>query len=133
MKTEKELAAELGIDRKILSGWRKDGIVATSSWVKVSNQIVYHEEGEHEVRNILQREICAKELSEPLPPPDGPQELVITKLPLNPRMVICGDRKVKVRDNKNFIVGMKVNARPSRDGEHIWIIAGRGPRWRGRY
>lgn len=131
MKTEKELAAELGIDRKMLAGWRKEGYVA--HWERNGNAIVYYPEGEHEVRNHLQKEICAKELSEPLPPPDGPQELVITKLPLNPRMVICGDRKVKVRDNKNFIVGMKVNARPSRDGGHIWIIAGRGPRWRGRY
>lgn len=131
MKTEKELAAELGIDRKMLAGWRKEGYVAY--WERNGNAIVYYPEGEHEVRNHLQKEICAKELSEPLPPPDGPQELVITKLPLNPRLVICGDIKVKVRDNKNFIVGMKVNARPSRDGEHIWIIAGRGPRWRGRY
>ena len=131
MKTEKELATELGIDRKMLAGWRKEGYIAY--WERNGNTIVYYPEGEHEVRNHLQKEICVKELSKPLPPPDGPQELVITKLPLNPRMVICGDKKVKVRNNKNFIVGMKVNARPSRDGEHIWIIAGRGPRWRGRY
>ena len=133
MKTEKELATELGIDRKMLAGWRKEGTVATSSWVKVSNQIVYHEEGEHEVRNILQRELCAKELSDPLPPADEPTELTITKIPLNPKLVICDDIRVRVRENRNFLLGMKVMARPSRDNETIWAMVGRCPRWRGRY
>jgi hypothetical protein len=133
MKTEKELANELGIDRKMLAGWRKDGIVATSSWVKVSNQITYHEEGEHEVRNIVQRELCADELSEPLPEPDGPQELEITKIPLNPKLVMCGDVRVRVRENKNFLIGMKLNARPPATGEQVWVMVGRCPRWRGKY
>lgn len=131
MKTEKELAAELGIDRKILVGWRKEGYIAY--WERNGNTIVYYPEGEHEVRNHLQNEICVEELSEPLPPPDEPKEMVITKLPLNPRMVICGDIRVKVRENKNFIVGMKVNARPSMDNEQVWVMVGRCPRWRGRY
>ena len=133
MKSEKELAAELGIDRKMLAGWRKDGIVATSSWVKVSNQISYHEEGEHEVRNIVQRELMVKELSSPLPSPSNPVEMEITAIPRNPRMVLCGDNRIKVRDNKNFLTGMKVKARPSTDNKQVWVMVGRCPRWRGRY
>ena len=31
MKSEIELAQELGIERKVLSDWRKDGVIATSS------------------------------------------------------------------------------------------------------
>jgi len=131
MKTEKELAAELGIDRKMLAGWRKDGYV--SNWEKNGNSIVYHPEGEHEVRNHLQNEISAEELSKPLPPPEEPQELVITKIPFNSRMVLCGDLKVRVSNNRNFRVGMKVNARPSIDSDHIWVMVGRCPRKKGMY
>lgn len=133
MKSENDLAKELGVNRNILKKMRKDGTIATSSWVKVSNQIVYHEEGEDEVREILKSQLSADELSAPLPPPDEPKEMVITKLPLNPRMVICGDVRVKVRENKNFLIGMKVNARPSMDNEQVWVMIGRCPRWRGRY
>lgn len=133
MKTEKELAEELGIDRKLLAGWRKDGTFSTSSTVKVANQIVYHEEGEHEVRNFLQRELLTGELSKPKPPPDEPQELVITKLPLNPRLVMCGEKRVRVRDNKNFLIGMKLQARPPVTDSQVWVMLGRCPRWRGRY
>jgi hypothetical protein len=133
MKTESHLAKELGVNRNILKEMRKEGLIATSSWEKASNQIVYHEEGEDEVREILKAELSTEKLSDPLPPPDEPREMVITKLPLNPRMVICGDIRVKVRENKNFLIGMKVNARPSMDNEQVWVMVGRCPRWRGRY
>ena len=131
MKTEKELATELGIDRKMLAGWRKEGFI--TFWEKDGNAIVYHPEGEHEIRNHLQRELCAKELSDPLPPADEPTELTITKIPLNPKLVICDEIRVRVRENRNFLLGMKVMARPSRDNETIWAMIGRCPRWRGRY
>ena len=131
MKTEKELATELGIDRKMLAGWRKEGFIAF--WERDGNAIVYYPEGEHEIRNHLQRELCAKELSDPLPPADEPTELTITKIPLNPKLVICDDIRVRVRENRNFLLGMKVMARPSRDNETIWAMIGRCPRWRGRY
>lgn len=133
MKTENHLAKELGINRNILKKMRKEGRIATSSWEKVSNQIVYHEEGENEVREILKAELSTNQLSDPLPPPEEPREMVITKLPLNPRMVICGDIRVKVRENKNFLIGMRVNARPSTDNKQVWVMIGRCPRWRGKY
>jgi hypothetical protein len=133
MKSEKELALELGIDRKMLAGWRKDGIISTSSSIKVGNQITYHEEGEHEVRNIVQRELMVQELSAPLPQAADPVEMEITSIPRNPKMVLCGDLRVKVRENKNFLLGMKVKARPSTDNKQVWVMVGRCPRWRGRY
>jgi hypothetical protein len=131
MKTEKDLAIELGIDRKILAGWRKEELI--NGWEKKGNAIVYDSDAEHGVRNHLQKEICAAEISEPLPAPDSPKELTITKIPLNPKLVICGDIRVRVRENKNFLLGMKVNARPSMDSEQLWVMQGRCPRWRGRY
>lgn len=131
MKSEKELAAELGIDRKILAGWRKEGFIA--GWEKDGNTIAYHPEGEHEIRNHLQKELCANELSAPLPSPSNPMEMEITAIPRNPRMVMCGENRIKVRDNKNFLTGMKVKARPSTDNKQVWVMVGRCPRWRGKY
>ncbi len=132
MKSELELTEELGIERKILSDWRKQGIIATSSWVKVSNQICYHEEGEHEVRNIIQRQLLVEEMSEPLDVPED-KKMVITLIPRNSKMVICGDVKVRVRDNRNFLKGMKLFARPPANGGGVWVMKGRCPRWRGKY
>jgi hypothetical protein len=133
MKTENHLAKELGINRNILIKMRKGGRITSSSWKKVSNQIVYHAEGEDEVREILKKELSADQLSDPLPPPDEPREMVITKIPFNTRMVLCGDIKVKVSNNQKFRAGMKVNARPSIDSKHVWVMTGRCPRYNGRY
>lgn len=128
MKTEKDLATELGIDREIMKGWRKDGL---KGWEKHGNSIVWTEDGEHEIRNRIQREILA-ELSDPLPV-EEPRELQITKVPLNPKLVICGEIYVRVHNNRNFLTGMMVNARPPADGSRVWVMLGRCPRWRGKY
>ena len=132
MKTEIELAKELGIDRNILRAWRLDGTIATSSTVKIGNKIVYHEEGEEEVREKLKNEISVSEISEPLKV-EEPKEMVITKIPFNPKLIICGDIYVRVRENKNFLTGMKVRARPPATGGKVWVMLGRTPRWRGKW
>jgi len=131
MKSESRIAKELGINRSVLKQWRVGGLI--SGWEKNGNKIFYHEEGEADVREKVRLELEAKDLGSTPPPPDEPKEMVITKLPLNPRMVICGDIRVKVRENKNFLIGMKVNARPSMDNKQVWVMVGRCPRWRGRY
>jgi hypothetical protein len=132
MKTEKDLAEELGIDRNVLRAWRMDGTIATSSTVKMGNKIVYHEEGEEEVREKLKNEISVSEISEPLDTTQ-PQELEITQIPLNPKLVICGEIYVRVSSNKNFLKGMKVKARPPATEGRVWVMLGRTPRWRGRW
>ena len=129
MKSEKDLAQELGIDRKLLRSMRAEGL---EGWEKQGNTVVWAPEGEHKVRNRIQAQICAEELSEPLEVPEV-QELVITKLPLNPKLVICGDIYVRVHSNRNFLTGMKVRARQSVTGDRVWVIVGRSPRWRGKY
>ena len=131
MKSESRIAKELGINRVVLKQWRNSGLI--SGWERNGNKIAYDEQGEADVREKVRLELEAKDLGSTPPPPDEPKELTITSIPLNPRMVVCGDIKVKVRENKNFIIGMKVNARPSMDSEHVWVIVGRCPRWRGRY
>ena len=90
------------------------------------------EEGEHELRNEVQRRLSADEISEPLPV-KVTKEFKVTKIPFNRTMLICGDVKVRVRDNSKFIPGMVVKARPPAEGYSVWVIEGRGPRWRGRW
>lgn len=130
MKTEKDLAEELGVDRNILRAWRTEGEV--DDWEKRGNSICYNSDGEHKVRNLLQKQICVEELSAPLDP-EEPQDMKITKIPLNPNLVICGDQYVRVKSNKNFLTGMSVKARPPATGGRVWVMLGRCPRWRGRY
>ena len=101
-------------------------------WEKSGNSIVYGSEGEHTIRNLLQKQICVEELSEPLDP-EEPQDMKITKIPLNPNLVICGETYVRVKSNKNFLTGMSLRARPPATGGKVWVMLGRCPRYRGRY
>ena len=128
MKKEKDLAEELGIERELLKDFRKEGM---QGWVKDGNWVVWTKEGEHSVRNAIQKKMCIEELDEPEPEPII-REFTVTKIPLNRRLVICGDTYVMVTDNKNFMKGMKLNARPPREGRS-WVLVGRCPRWRGKY
>lgn len=128
MKTEKELSEELGVEREMLKQLRDEGL---DGWQKEGNWIVWTPEGEHGVRNAIQKLLCIEELSDPLPVPE-PQDFVVTKIPLNRRLLICGEVYIKVKDNKNFLKGMTVHARPPTEGRS-WVMVGRCPRWRGRY
>ena len=94
---------------------------------------MYDSDGEHAVRNVVQKELSVSELSEPLPDPVE-KEMVVTNIPFNSRMVICGDVRVKVRSNQNFKRGMKLRARPPLTNESkLWVLVGRSPRWKGKW
>jgi len=130
MKSEIDLSEELGIDRNVLRQWRSEGGI--SGWEKVGNKICYTESGESEAREKLKDEISVNEISEPLDV-NEPQEMVITKVPFNPNLVICGEVYVRVSSNKNFLTGMKVKARPPATDGKVWVMLGRTPRWRGKW
>lgn len=131
MKSEKVLSEELGMDRKTLRALRMDALSA-DSWTKESNQIVYTAEGEHELRNVIQRKLASEALSPPLEEKE-PKMLTITKIPLNRKMVICDEIRVRVSSNKNFLRGMQLKARPPVGDNKVWVMVGRCPRWRGRW
>ena len=73
-----------------------------------------------------------QELGDPQPAKTE-QELVITQIPRNPRLVVCNEIYVRVRSNENFLRGMKVKARPPLEDNGVWVMIGRCPRWRGKY
>ena len=131
MKSESRIAKELGINRVVLKQWRDSGLI--TGWERQGNKIAYNELGEADVREKVRLELEAKDLGKTPPPPEEPKEMVITKIPFNTRMVLCGDIKVRVSNNQKFRVGMKVNARPSIDSKHVWVMTGRCPRYNGRY
>lgn len=131
MKSESRIAKELGINRVVLKQWRDSGLI--TGWEKQGNKIAYDELGEADVREKVRLELEAKDLGKTPPPPEEPKEMVITQIPFNTRMVLCGDIKVRVSNNQKFKVGMKVNARPSIDSKHVWVMIGRCPRFNGRY
>lgn len=131
MKSEIELAKELGLTREHLRECRMlNGITETK---KVSNRIMYTEEGEHKIRNIIQNELLVEDIGEPEPVGDV-QELTVTHIPvINRQIIFCGDIRVRLRNNKNFLKGMKLKARPPVGSETSWVLIGRCPRYRGRY
>lgn len=128
MKLEKELAEELGVERSILKELREEGL---TGWSKKGNAIAWNAEGEHAVRNAIQKRMSIAELSDPLPV-SVPRDFIVTKIPLNRHLLICGETYVRVKDNKNFLKGMTVHARPPVEGRS-WVMVGRCPRWRGKY
>lgn len=131
MKSEIQLCEELGMDRRVIRDIRMNALSA-SLWTKEGNRVVYTQEGEHALRNEIQKELASQELSDPLPELEE-QEFTITHIPFNRRMVMSDSVKIRVSDNKNFLTGMKVRARPPVSEGEIWVMLGRCPRWRGRY
>jgi len=130
MKSEIELAKELGLPRDQVRELRTENDV--EGWSKVSNRIVYDEGGEHEIRNLVQKGLLVDDIGLPEPVLES-MELEITKIPLNRNIVYCGDIRVRLRNSKNFKVGMKLKARPPIGDETSWVLIGRCPRWKGRY
>ena len=131
MKSEIQLSEELGMDRRVIRDIRMN-VLTANSWTKEGNRVVYTESGEHALRNEIQKELASQELSDPLPELEE-KEFTITHIPFNRRMVISDGVKIRVSDNKNFLTGMKVRARPPVSEGEIWVMLGRCPRWRGRY
>ena len=131
MKSETQLCEELGMDRRVIREIRMNALTA-DSWTKEGNRVVYTESGEHALRNEIQKELASQELSDPLPELEE-KEFTITHIPFNRRMVMSDGVKIRVSDNKNFLTGMKVRARPPVSEGEIWVMLGRCPRWRGRY
>ena len=131
MKRESDLANEMGMTRKQIREIRQNALTV-DSWTKVGREIHYSEKGEHQLRNEIQKRLSAESLGEPLPLVED-EEMVITQIPFNSKLVICGDKKVRVSSNEKFIKGMTIKARPPADGYRVWVLVGRTPRWRGRW
>ena len=61
--------------------------------------------------------------------------LIVTRTPLNPRLIFAANDqrvyRVRVHDSAKYVVGMEIVCRHLQDD--VCEIAGRAPRWRGRW
>jgi hypothetical protein len=71
-----------------------------------------------------------------------PISLLITSLrpPKNPHIIEAVTKDngsesvgVRVHDNKNFLPGMEIRARPDEEYPDVFVLVGRTPRYRGRW
>ncbi len=135
MKRESELAKELGVNRDVLVAYR-NGDMPRKGWKRSRGAVWVTKMGEEWIHEQLGSDIGV-ELAEFEAEPGAPREMTVKKRPLNPRMVLCDldgeEVKVRVRSNENFLVGMKLKARPPAPDSRMWVLEGRGPRWRGKW
>lgn len=148
---EHRVAAWLGVARKRIASLRRRGLRESKHWIAHPQGIVYTVAGLQKLRDYLgslgeltpPTEQPSDAASEP-PAPVGPPEkktVIIAKLYPNTRLMLAlaeGSTPekplqvlVRVRDNRNFMAGMKVPVvHDPRNSS--WQYVGRLPRRRGR-
>lgn len=139
MTRESDLAKDLGLPRRSLADFRKEGLEKDADWVLVESQVWLTEGGLAKTRAHFQAE--GAEVSEKNSP--GPERGVarVVKSPVNPRIVLAemvtpeGEAgkavRVRVRSNVNFLPGMEMPV--YREDWDLWVLDRPCPRWRGRW
>ena len=118
-------------------------------WINKNNQIFYTQEGvqkamhhigiPHKEAMMLIGQLTKEEIVSPAALPDLSErktaDLTIVRLCRNTKIVIAvldgKEQRIRVRDSKNFIKGMKAPCRHIK--EDLWELTKRCPRWRGRW
>lgn len=148
---EQRVAAWLGVPRKRIAALRRRGLREGEHWIVHPQGMVYTVAGLQKLRDYLERlgaltpPVKAQDEANDEPPaPVGPpekKEVVVAKLYPNTRLLLAlapGSTPenpvqvlVRVRDNRNFMPGMKVPVvHDSRNSS--WQFVGRLPRRKGR-
>jgi hypothetical protein len=145
--SEADACAEIGISREAMAemrGGSENGILVEGThWVREKRHVLLTREG----LEILKKKIGAEGAGAlgngqhgAFALGDGAILLVVTSVPKMNRRILCAVKKeggaavrVRVRDNQNFMPGMEFRARPDGAYADIYILEGRGPRYRGRW
>jgi hypothetical protein len=120
---ERVLAAEIGLPHKRIAAWRKDHLDKGLDW-RYEREVILTANGKAKVEGFFQ---VGKVVS------PGVQMGIVGRFNFrNPKLVLLEDgvTTIRVRDNKNFRLGMSIKYR--KEGEHL-VLVGRCPRWPGRY
>jgi hypothetical protein len=146
---EEKVAGVLGLQRRDVARLRNGLLKKKSGWVMAGREVALTNKGLDRVLNALRKASNAAlpELDfsgcvvagPTLGKKDAGGELVtltVKKIYPNPRILQAEDVEkklvsVQVKTNKNFLPGMKLNARALRPG--WYAMEGRCPRSRGRY
>lgn len=149
---EQRVAAWLGVPRKRIAAIRRRGLREGEHWIVHQQGIVYTVEGLQKLRDYLgslggltppaaEPEANADEPPAPVGPPEKKQ-VTVAKLYPNTRLMLALAPEstpekpvqvlVRVRDNRNFMPGMKVPVvHDPRNSS--WQFVGRLPRRKGRF
>lgn len=143
--TESWLAEQTGLPRKRLAEVRAEVLTAADWRRGQKGAIVWETSGldrgsgtEPVLLEVLKKISCADGAEPALTGPEEEKAVVYRTFP-NRRVLEAyretGERiRVLVKDNKNFIRRMEIRVYPPSDGPNgLWRLAGRCPRWRGKY
>jgi hypothetical protein len=136
---EAEFASASGLDLERIRMARKKEL-ADGLWKKNGREVLLSAAGRAELVRILADEDAASAAKKKAAADfdaamDRDFEVVVKKIPMNPRIVFgewMGEPvRVRVPDSTRFIPGMKLRARLiERD---LYVLVGRGPRFKGRW
>ncbi len=142
---EERVAEVLGVPREEVRAWRKANLVEGRGFVRAGREVELTQAGLDSVMDALGLE--KKEGGTVGPEalrfePAEPVVLVVVRVPRNPRIVLAAEKKeggavgrevrVRVRDNRKFVPRMEIRAQAT-NAEGVYQLAGRGPRYRGRF
>ena len=139
---EQDVAKKIGVARAVLAEYRREHLQRDQDWRvtrkqvelsqgaidKISTTLGAVQPGEPEAHNT------------PAPPVAVPEvvELEVMRVYPNPRLLLAKDAAgelalVAVPKNKNFRPRMKIKARPPANGNTLYHLEGRCPRFPGRW
>jgi hypothetical protein len=131
--TERDLAKRMGVSRSWIRAMRAS-LDPGELYGKAGCRVMWSEKGVA----VLQKKAGARDPdATPEPPTPGvPEKLTITRLVINPHLVLAATKKgavvrVRVRLAANFMPGMEIQARKI-DGD-LFELVGRCPRFKGRW
>lgn len=147
---ESDFAAKIGVSRRDIKNLRDSFLRERIHFYRAGKSIVYTAAGQIAVgkkiasmSNFTPAEILDEEKKES--PAKTPEKTsapkfstaTVERVTPNKMILICSidgvpNRRVRVRDNSKFVVGMTFQVSPMRDAG-LWTIVGNCPRWKGKF
>lgn len=148
--SEAEVAAQLGLSEADVARLRKEALFEREEWTRKGRMVQILQSGVDKIKALLTAATTPEGITPPSVNQDKPQApqraeaeassaephafVKITELARNPTLLFgnLGDKpvRVRVRSNKNFLVGMEIPVRVDITG--LCWYTGRCPRWKGR-
>lgn len=145
---EAEFCRVLGVSRERLR-WLRRGLTEGTHFARSGRAVVWTEAGQVAAREAIARELAVPAIVDGTNRANGTDgaekvpdielaHLRVLRRVINPHIVLAIEvgageavQRVRVRSSENFIPGMTLRAR--RVEADLWELAGRCPRWKGRW
>jgi hypothetical protein len=147
---EEEVARRLGVPREMVREWRVENLYEGEDFGLVAREIRYSAAGLEKLRGILKKllpdgarapELGGKHLLLPAEASSlAPADARVARVFYGNRKYLAAEMRgrvvtVRVKDNRNFVIGMTIQARDlaPAGGGTLFDFVGRCPRGRGRW